>query len=67
MRISQKSTQSVRPLLRGLEIGDTVSFPVNRIRVVRSTATELAETMSKRYSVKKDTKNPDVCWVERLG
>lgn len=67
MRNSQKNTQPIRPLLRGLEIGDTVSFPASRIRVVRSTATELAETMSRQYSVKKDTKNPDVCWAERIG
>lgn len=66
MRKSQFFPDSIRPVLREMNPGETASFPKERITVVRATCTELSTTYERQYSVKKDKKNPEICWAERI-
>lgn len=66
MRKSQFFSDSIRPVLREMNPGETASFPTERITVVRATCSELSSTYGRQYSVKKDQKNPEICWAERI-
>lgn len=41
--------QKVRPTLAGLEVGETASFPITRLKGVRTQASELGLMMQRTY------------------
>ena len=46
----EQKRKSISPLLRKMEINDTEAFPIDRMLVVKSTATLLGAQMKRGYS-----------------
>ena len=44
--------QSIRSILREMKIGETISFPICRLSVIRSTASTLGLEMTRYYQTK---------------
>lgn len=42
----------IRPILRMMEVGHSLSFPINRIRTIRVTAYELSTTEGMRFTTR---------------
>lgn len=42
--------QKIRPALANMSIGDTLTFPIERMRSVRATASELGVIENRKYS-----------------
>ena len=55
--MTKKSVQkivSIRPILMDMSVGATVSFPVERLRSVRATASELGFILGRKYTTHTD-------------
>ena len=46
--------EKIRPVLTALEIGDTVSFPISRLKSVRTQASELGVIYNRQFKTKTD-------------
>lgn len=42
----------IRPLLKMMKVGNTLSFPINRIRTIRVTAYELSTTEGMKFTTR---------------
>jgi hypothetical protein len=46
--------EKIRPTLVGLQVGETVTFPISRLKSVRTQASELGCIMNRQYSTRTD-------------
>lgn len=46
--------KQVRPTLKGMEVGEKVSFPLMQMKTVRVLASELGAIMERKYQTKAD-------------
>lgn len=46
--------QKIRPTLVGLEVGGTISFPISRLKSVRTQASELGAIYERQFKTKTD-------------
>lgn len=44
----------IRPTLVGLKVGETYTFPISRLKTVRTQASELGAIYSRRFTTKTD-------------
>ena len=49
-----ENMEKIRPVLTALEIGDTVSFPISRLKSVRTQASELGVIYNRQFKTKTD-------------
>ena len=49
-----ENLEKIRPVLTALEIGDTVSFPISRLKSVRTQASELGVIYNRQFKTKTD-------------
>lgn len=49
-----ENLEKIRPVLTALEIGDTVSFPITRLKSVRTQASELGVIYNRQFKTKTD-------------
>ncbi len=61
MRESQEFSMPVRPTLRGLGVNEEVSFPVERVSVVRSNAYALGLELGRVFSVHLERDRTKIC------
>lgn len=47
----------IRPSLIALNVGDEISFPIEKLKSVRTQASELGAIMSRQYTTKTDRIN----------
>ncbi|MBD5219505.1 MAG: hypothetical protein HDS72_04580 [Bacteroidales bacterium] len=47
-----ETTPKIRPTLANMEIGDTCSFPVQKMKSIRSQASELSVILDRRYKTR---------------
>ena len=60
-----ENLEKIRPVLTALEIGDTVSFPISRLKSVRTQASELGVIYNRQFKTKTD-KEKRVIIVKRI-
>lgn len=49
-----ENLEKIRPTLTALEIGDEVTFPISRLKSVRTQASELGAIYNRQYKTKTD-------------
>lgn len=49
-----ENLEKIRPVLTALEIGDTVSSPISRLKSVRTQASELGVIYNRQFKTKTD-------------
>lgn len=49
-----ENLEKIRPVLTALEIGDTASFPISRLKSVRTQASELGVIYNRQFKTKTD-------------
>jgi len=49
-----ENTLKIRPALVGLEVGGTISFPISRLKSVRTQASELGAIYERQFKTKTD-------------
>lgn len=49
-----ENLEKIRPVLTALEIGDIVSFPISRLKSVRTQASELGVIYNRQFKTKTD-------------
>lgn len=50
----------IRPAIKVMEIGQKLTYPIERMNAVRKTATELALITSRRFSVNQSNDNKTI-------
>lgn len=50
----ENTTQKIRPTLFEMAVGDTVKFPITRLKSVRTQASELGIMYERQYTTKTD-------------
>jgi hypothetical protein len=50
----EENFEKIRPALVKLEVGETVSFPISRLKSVRTQASELGAILGRQYTTKTD-------------
>lgn len=58
--------QKIRPLLQGLKVGEEISFPIIRLKSVRTQASELGAIYNKQFTTKVN-RNKQTIDVRRLS
>jgi len=48
------NTQKIRPALVELQVGETISFPISRLKSVRTQASELGAIYERQFKTKTD-------------
>lgn len=49
-----ENTQKIRPVLIELEVGGTISFPISRLKSVRTQASELGAIYERQFKTRTD-------------
>lgn len=49
-----ENTQKIRPALIELEVGGTISFPISRLKSVRTQASELGAIYERQFKTRTD-------------
>lgn len=60
------TTQKIRPLLLNLKVGESVAFPISRLKSVRTQASELGAIYERQFTTKMDRQERTVT-VSRIG
>lgn len=50
----ETDTTKVRPQLVGMNVGDEINFPIEKLRTVRAQASELGAILDRKYRTKMD-------------
>lgn len=56
--------ESVRSTLNKMEVGDTISYPIERLRTIRATASEMGIVEGKTYSTR-TSKEERLIYIQR--
>ena len=49
-----ENMEKIRPALVALEVGDTVTFPISRLKSVRTQASELGAVYNRQFKTRTD-------------
>ena len=49
-----ENMEKIRPALVALEVGDTVTFPISRLKSVRTQASELGANYNRQFKTRTD-------------
>lgn len=60
------STEKVRPVLANMEVGQTVTFGIEKMKSIRTQASELGAIMDRRYKTRTDREDRTIT-VKRLS
>lgn len=60
-----ENLEKIRPVLVALEVGDTVSFPISRLKSVRTQASELGAIYNRQFTTKTNRENQTIT-VKRI-
>ena len=55
-----ENVEKIRPVLVSLEIGASVSFPISRLKSVRTQASELGAIYNRQFKTKTDRNNQTI-------
>lgn len=55
-----ENVEKIRPVLVSLEIGASVSFPISRLKSVRTQASELGAIYNRQFKTKIDRNNQTI-------
>lgn len=58
--------EKIRPALVALEIGDAITFPISRLKSVRTQASELGAIYSRQFKTKTDRENHTITVMRTL-
>lgn len=61
-----ENLEKIRPALTALEVGDTVVFPISRLKSVRTQASELGAIFNRRFKTKTNRENQTIT-VSRIS
>lgn len=61
-----ENQQKIRPILQGLKVGEEFSFPIIRLKSVRTQASELGAIYNKQFTTKVN-RNKQTIDVRRLS
>lgn len=56
----------LRPMLRDMKVGDELSFPIIRLKSVRTQASELSAMLDRHFQTWTD-RAARLIWIKRLG
>lgn len=60
------STEKVHPVLANMEVGETVTFCIEKMKSIRTQASELGAIMNRRYKTRTDREERTIT-VKRLS
>lgn len=60
-----ENLEKIRPVLVALEVGDTASFPISRLKSVRTQASELGAIYNRQFTTKTNRENQTIT-VKRI-
>ncbi len=60
-----ENLEKIRPALVALEVGESVSFPISRLKSVRTQASELGAIYNRQFKTKTDRENQTIT-VKRI-
>ena len=55
-----ENMEKIRPALVALEVGDTVTFPISRLKSVRTQASELGAIYNCQFKTRTDRENQTI-------
>ena len=55
-----ENVEKIRPVLVSLEVGASVSFPISRLKSVRTQASELGAIYNRQFKTKTDRNNQTI-------
>lgn len=55
-----KNLEKIRPVLVALEVGNAVTFPISRLKSVRTQASELGAIYNRQFKTKTDRDNQTI-------
>lgn len=55
-----ENMEKIRPVLTALEIGDEVTFPISRLKSVRTQASELGAIFNRLFKTRTDRENQTI-------
>ncbi|WP_418529878.1 hypothetical protein [Paraprevotella clara] len=55
-----ENLEKIRPVLIALEIGDEVTFPISRLKSVRTQASELGAIFNRLFKTRTDRENQTI-------
>lgn len=55
-----ENNEKIRPVLVSLEVGASVTFPISRLKSVRTQASELGAILSRQFKAKTDRGNQTI-------
>ena len=55
--IMSENLEKIRPALVALEVGESVSFPISRLKSVRTQASELGAIYNRQFKTRTDREN----------
>lgn len=55
-----ENLEKIRPVLTALEIGDEVTFPISRLKSVRTQASELGAIFSRQFKTRTDRESQTI-------
>lgn len=58
--MENESKKPIRPLMREMNVGETISFHISRLSVVRSVASTLSAEMDRVYRTKRNKLNKSI-------
>lgn len=59
-RVMAENLEKIRPVLTALEIGDEVTFPISRLKSVRTQASELGAIFNRLFKTRTDRENQTI-------
>ncbi|MDD7258456.1 MAG: hypothetical protein PUH24_09370 [Prevotellaceae bacterium] len=62
----EEITEKIRPLLVGLGVGESISFPIARMKSVRTQASELGAIHNRQY-VTRTNRSEQIITVTRIS
>lgn len=62
----ETNSEKVRPLLIKMEVGQTITFGIEKIKSVRTQASELGAIMDRRYKTRTD-REERIITIKRLS
>lgn len=55
-----ENLEKIRPVLTALEIGDEVTFPISRLKSVRTQASELGAIFNRQFKTRTDRESQTI-------
>lgn len=55
-----ENLEKIRPVLLALEVGNAVTFPISRLKSVRTQASELGAIYNRQFKTKTDRENQTI-------